>query len=34
MANGAKAWKSPLTGVNQRDDAIEVESLSKIQVIS
>ncbi|XP_025405538.1 neogenin isoform X3 [Sipha flava] len=31
MTSGPKAWKSPLTGINQRDDVIEVESLSKIQ---
>lgn len=34
MPSGPKAWKSPLTGVNQRDTLAEVESLSKIQVIT
>ncbi|XP_025206226.1 neogenin isoform X3 [Melanaphis sacchari] len=31
MSSGPKTWKSPLTGVNQRDTITEVESLSKIQ---
>lgn len=31
--SGPKTWKSPLTGLNQRDPITEVESLSKIQVI-
>ncbi|VVC27257.1 Hypothetical protein CINCED_3A012217 [Cinara cedri] len=31
MATGPKTWKSPLTGVNQRETVAEVESLSKIQ---
>ncbi|XP_060844411.1 neogenin isoform X2 [Rhopalosiphum padi] len=31
MSSGPKTWKSPLTGVNQRDTISEVESLSKIQ---
>ncbi|KAF0761702.1 neogenin isoform X1 [Aphis craccivora] len=29
--SGPKTWKSPLTGLNQRDPITEVESLSKIQ---
>lgn len=28
-----KTWKSPLTGLTQRDTITEVDSLSKIQVI-
>ncbi|CAH1731331.1 unnamed protein product [Aphis gossypii] len=31
MSSGPKTWKSPLTGLNQRDPITEVESLSKIQ---
>lgn len=33
MPSGTKTWKSPLTGVNQRETVTEVESLNKIQVI-
>lgn len=33
MSSGPKTWKSPLTGLNQRDTITEVEPLSKIQVI-
>lgn len=33
MTSTPKMWKSPLTGVNQRDTVPDVDSLSKIQVI-
>lgn len=32
MPTAPKTWKSPLTGLNQRDIVTEVEPLSKIQV--
>lgn len=32
MSTAPKAWKSPLTGLNQRDTDTEVEPLNKIQV--
>lgn len=34
MSSGPKTWKSPVTGVNQKDTITEVESLSTIQVIT
>lgn len=32
MSSGPKIWKSPLTGISQRDVVTEVDSLNKIQV--